>query len=72
MNFKLIANDSREDYVPPDLLRGIDAVDVSDAGVLTSMFGHGMPDSNGNVTFFVQMKPDGSGGAPGSQGELFS
>lgn len=26
------------------------------------MYGHGAPDANGDVTFFVQMKPDGKGG----------
>lgn len=62
MNFKLIANDSRDDYLPPDPLRAIETIDISSAGILKSMFGHGMPDANGDVTFFVQMKPDGSGG----------
>jgi FtsP/CotA-like multicopper oxidase with cupredoxin domain len=62
MTFKLIANDSRDDYLPPDPLRAIDAIDVAGAGILTSLFGHGAPDTNGDVTFFVQMKPDGSGG----------
>ncbi len=62
MNFKLIANDSRDDYLPPDPLRAIETVDISGAGILKSMFGHGMPDASGDVTFFVQIKPDGSGG----------
>lgn len=30
--------------------------------MLKSMFGHSAPDINGDVTLFVQMKPDGSGG----------
>ena len=62
MTFKLIANDSPDDYLPPDPLRAIESIDITGAGLLTSMFGHGMPDANGDVTFFVQMKPDGSGG----------
>jgi len=62
MTFKLIANDSRDDYLPPDPLRAIETIDISGAGILKSMFGHGMPDASGDVTFFVQMKPDGSGG----------
>ena len=62
MTFKLIANDTSDDYVPPEPLRSIEGIDVTDARVLTSMFGHSMPAANGDVTFFVQMKPDGSGG----------
>jgi FtsP/CotA-like multicopper oxidase with cupredoxin domain len=62
MTFKLIANDSDDDYIPPDPLRAIEPIDIDGAGILKSMFGHGAPDENGDVTFFVQMKPDGSGG----------
>ena len=62
MRFKLIANDSREDYIPPDPLRDIEPIDTTGAGILKSMYGHGTPDANGDVTFFVQMRPDGSGG----------
>lgn len=62
MRFKLIANDSKDDYIPPDPLRAIEPIDTTGAGILKSMFGHSAPDANGDVTFFVQMKPDGSGG----------
>jgi FtsP/CotA-like multicopper oxidase with cupredoxin domain len=62
MRFKLIANDSKDDYIPPDSLRAIEPIDTTGAGILKSLFGHGAPDANGDVTFFVQMKPDGSGG----------
>jgi FtsP/CotA-like multicopper oxidase with cupredoxin domain len=62
MRFKLIANDSKDDYLPPDPLRVIEPIDITGAGILKSMYGHGAPDESGDVTFFVQMKPDGSGG----------
>ena len=62
MCFKLIANDRRGDYLPPDPLRAIESIDTTGARKLVSMFGHGAPDASGDVTFFVQMKPDGSGG----------
>ena len=59
---KLIAKDTSDDYVPPDRFRVIAGIDVANARTLTSMFGHSMPAANGDIIFFVQIKPDGDGG----------
>ncbi len=55
MTFKLRGRDrGHPDYVPPATLREIDTIDTADAGMLMSMFGHSMPNADGEVTFFVQ------------------
>jgi len=43
-------------WTPPASLRTITPIDTTGASTITSMFGHTMPDANGDVTFFVQMK----------------
>lgn len=46
----------RVEYIPPPMLATIEPIDATTAPVMPVMFGHTPPDTNGDVTFFVQMK----------------
>lgn len=54
--FYLQGDPATEAYVPPQNLRTITPVDTTGAVRITSTFGHSLPDSLGNITFFAQMK----------------
>ena len=44
-----------DDYVPPDELAEVEAIDATGAAPLAIRFGHGQPNAEGNITFFSQM-----------------
>lgn len=55
MTFKLHGRDrGRPDYVPPVALRDIEKINAMGGKMLMSMFGHSVPNADGDVTFFVQ------------------
>ncbi len=47
---------SDSEYIPPTSLRSINKISADGAAKIPVMFGHSLPDSAGNVTFFAQMK----------------
>jgi len=49
-----------DEYLPPQKLRTIEILDTSAATTLPVVFGHSMPDANGDITFFATMN-NGSG-----------
>lgn len=54
--FYLEGQPAVDEYAPPAALRIIMPIDTAGAATIVSPFGHTMPDSLGNLTFFVQMK----------------
>lgn len=55
MTFKLTGNDPLISYQPPEYLRTIEPVDISNAVHLPIAMGHSLPNANGDITFFIQM-----------------
>jgi FtsP/CotA-like multicopper oxidase with cupredoxin domain len=56
MTFRLHGYGCHGDWRPPPKLRTIEPIDYKGASVLPVRFGHMMPDANGDVMFFAQMK----------------
>lgn len=56
LTFRLLGRDTPDDYEPPADLREIAEIDTTGARVLTSIFGHSLPNADGDVTFFVQAR----------------
>ncbi len=57
MRFSIVGSaDPADAYVPPEILRTIPQLDITDAAPLPVFFGHTPPNENGDITFFVDFK----------------
>ncbi len=54
--FEVVGGRHGHEYVPPSPLTSIPTLSANGAALLPVMFGHSMPNVDGDVTFFVQMK----------------
>jgi len=57
LKFKLVGDSTNvQNYIPPSSLRTVTAIDTSqNQGTLPVTFGHSLPDTNGNISFFATM-----------------
>jgi FtsP/CotA-like multicopper oxidase with cupredoxin domain len=58
LTLELFGQQEGDEYIPPQTLRDIEPIDTANAGQIMVMFGHSLPDPNGDVTFFAAMEND--------------
>ena len=57
LTLELTGQNGDAEYVPPAVLRNIEAIEARDAEPIQVEFGHNLPEANGDVMFFARREP---------------